>query len=106
MPLPLEGLKVLDFSTLLPGPYATQLLADMGAEVLRVEAPTRPDLLKLLPPKVGKVSAAHASINRNKQSIGIDLKSPSGAKLYKRMVDKADVVLQSFRPGQGEKLGL
>ena len=54
---PLKGLKILDFSTLLPGPYATQLLADMGAHVLRIEAPKRPDLLKVMPPMAGNVSA-------------------------------------------------
>ena len=106
MPLPLEGLKVLDFSTLLPGPYATQLLADMGAEVLRVEAPNRPDLLKLMPPKVGKVSAAHASINRNKRSIAIDLKHESAKDIIAKLVAEYDVVVEQFRPGVMQRLGL
>jgi crotonobetainyl-CoA:carnitine CoA-transferase CaiB-like acyl-CoA transferase len=110
MSLPLEGVRVLDFSTLLPGPYATQLLADMGAEVLRVEAPNRPDLLKLMPPMVGegkaKVSAAHASINRNKKSIAVDLKNPQAKGLIERLVAEYDVVVEQFRPGVMQRLGL
>ena len=110
MSLPLEGVRVLDFSTLLPGPYATQLLADMGAEVLRVEAPNRPDLLKLMPPMVGegkaKVSAAHASINRNKKSIAVDLKNPQAKGIIERLVAEYDVVVEQFRPGVMQRLGL
>ena len=110
MSLPLEGVRVLDFSTLLPGPYATQLLADMGAEVLRVEAPNRPDLLKLMPPMVGegkgKVSAAHATINRNKQSIAIDLKNPQAKAIIEKLVPEYDVVVEQFRPGVMARLGL
>ena len=110
MSLPLEGVRVLDFSTLLPGPYATQLLADMGAEVLRVEAPNRPDLLKLMPPMVGegkaKVSAAHASINRNKKSIAIDLKNPQAKAIIERLVAEHDIVVEQFRPGVMQRLGL
>ena len=110
MSLPLEGVRVLDFSTLLPGPYATQLLADMGAEVLRVEAPNRPDLLKLMPPMVGegkaKVSAAHASINRNKKSIAVDLKNPRAKGIIERLVAEYDVVVEQFRPGVMQRLGL
>ena len=71
---PLTGLKVVDFSTLLPGPYASMLLADMGADVIRVESVTRPDLVKSLPPMVGDRSAADLQLNRNKRSIAIDLK--------------------------------
>jgi len=103
---PLEGLKILDFTTLLPGPYATQLLADMGAEVLRVEAPRRPDLLRLMPPKVGKVSAAHASINRNKQSIGLDLKHEDAKTVIASLLESHDIVIEQFRPGVMKRLGL
>lgn len=106
MSLPLSGLKILDFSTLLPGPYATQLLADMGAEVLRVEAPSRPDLLKMMPPMVGKVSAAHASINRNKKSIAIDLKHESAKEIIHQLVEEYDIVVEQFRPGVMSRLGL
>ena len=103
---PLNGLKILDFSTLLPGPYATQLLADMGAEVLRIEAPKRPDLLKMMPPMVGKVSAAHASINRNKKSLALDLKHPEAKKIIVKLLEDYDIVVEQFRPGVMKKLGL
>ncbi|WP_323846595.1 CaiB/BaiF CoA-transferase family protein [Microbulbifer magnicolonia] len=106
---PLKGLKVLDFSTLLPGPYATMLLADMGAEVLRIESPTRPDMLRGLPPMVGEdqsVSAAHASINRNKQSLALDLKDPRAGEIVRRLLVDYDIVVEQFRPGVMGKLGL
>lgn len=103
---PLAGLKILDFSTLLPGPYATQLLADMGADVLRIEAPKRPDLLKVMPPMVGKVSAAHATINRNKKSLALDLKHPEAKKIIQQLLQDYDIVLEQFRPGVMAKLGL
>jgi crotonobetainyl-CoA:carnitine CoA-transferase CaiB-like acyl-CoA transferase len=110
MSLPLAGLKVLDFTTLLPGPYATQLLADMGAEVLRIESPTRPDLVKLMPPFVGsgtdKVSAAHATLNRNKQSMAIDLKHESAKEIIHKLLPEYDIVIEQFRPGVMQRLGL
>lgn len=106
MGLPLKGVKILDFSTLLPGPYATQLLADMGAEVLRIEAPNRPDLLKLMPPMAGKVSAAHASINRNKKSLALDLKHPDAKGIILSLLKDYDVVVEQFRPGVMQRLGL
>lgn len=106
MSQPLKGIKILDFTTLLPGPYATQLLADMGAEVVRVESPTRPDLLKLLPPMVGKVSASHASVNRNKKTIAVDLKHESAKEIVHKLVSKFDIVIEQFRPGVMARLGL
>jgi alpha-methylacyl-CoA racemase len=110
MSLPLAGLKVLDFTTLLPGPYATQLLADMGAEVLRIESPTRPDLVKLMPPFVGsgtdKVSAAHATLNRNKQSMAIDLKHEGAKEIIHKLLPEYDIVIEQFRPGVMQRLGL
>ncbi|SDK01873.1 CaiB/BaiF CoA transferase family protein [Microbulbifer yueqingensis] len=110
---PLEGLKILDFSTLLPGPYASMLLADMGAEVLRIESPSRPDMLRGLPPMVGgretgqeAVSAAHASINRNKKSLALDLKDERAGEIVRRLLTEYDIVLEQFRPGVMERLGL
>lgn len=102
----LKGLKILDFSTLLPGPFASMMLADMGAEVLRVEAPSRPDLLRVSPPFDGDQSAVHGYINRSKRSIALDLKKQDSVEIIKRLVKEYDIVLEQFRPGVMERLGL
>lgn len=102
----LSSLKVLDFSDLLPGPYATMMLADMGAHVLRVESPTRPSLLRNTPPMDGEESALHCYLNRSKRTIALDLKKPESVELVKRLVTKYDIVLEQFRPGVMERLGL
>ncbi|HEY5718521.1 MAG TPA: CaiB/BaiF CoA-transferase family protein [Motiliproteus sp.] len=102
----LSDVKVLDFSTLLPGPYASMMLADLGAEVLRVEAPDRVDLVRELPPKVGDSSVAHQYLNRSKRSIALDLKQPEAVALIHRLVAEYDVVLEQFRPGVMDRLGL
>ena len=106
MPGPLASLKVLDFSTLLPGPFASLLLADMGAEVLRIESPTRMDLLRVLPPHDQGVSASHAYLNRNKRSLALDLKQPEALEVIKQLLQDHDIVLEQFRPGVMERLGL
>ncbi|WP_339487139.1 CaiB/BaiF CoA transferase family protein [Pseudomonas sp. EL_65y_Pfl2_R95] len=103
---PLASLKVLDFSTLLPGPFASLLLADMGADVLRVESPTRTDLVRVLPPHVDGVSASHAYLNRNKRSIALDLKQAAAVEVVKQLVKDYDIVLEQFRPGVMDKLGV
>ncbi|RON53857.1 CaiB/BaiF CoA transferase family protein [Pseudomonas frederiksbergensis] len=103
---PLASLKVLDFSTLLPGPFASLLLADMGAEVLRIESPTRMDLLRVLPPHDQGVSASHAYLNRNKRSLALDLKQPEALEVIKQLLADYDIVLEQFRPGVMERLGL
>jgi alpha-methylacyl-CoA racemase len=103
---PLASLKVLDFSTLLPGPFASLLLADMGAEVLRVESPTRMDLLRVLPPHDRGVSASHAYLNRNKRSLALDLKQAEAVQIVLQLVKDYDIVLEQFRPGVMERLGL
>jgi alpha-methylacyl-CoA racemase len=103
---PLASLKVLDFSTLLPGPFASLLLADMGAEVLRVESPSRPDLVRLLPPHADGSSASHAWLNRNKRSLALDLKQPASLEIVKRLVMDYDILLEQFRPGVMDRLGL
>ncbi|MCM3113747.1 CoA transferase [Neobacillus sp. MER 74] len=102
----LKGLKILDFSTLLPGPYATMLLADLGAEVLRVESATRPDLLRDGYPRDGKDSVNHGYINRSKKSITLDLKKADSIDIVKKLVAEYDIVLEQFRPGVMERLGL
>ncbi|VVP22116.1 Acetyl-CoA:oxalate CoA-transferase [Pseudomonas fluorescens] len=103
---PLASLKVLDFSTLLPGPFASLLLADMGAEVLRIESPARMDLLRVLPPHDQGVSASHAYLNRNKRSLALDLKQPEALEVIKQLLQDYDIVLEQFRPGVMERLGL
>lgn len=103
---PLKGLKVLDFSTLLPGPFASLYLADLGAEVVHVESPTRPDLIRLLPPYAHGQATAHNYLNRNKQSITLDLKDPVNIELIKQKIAEFDIVLEQFRPGVMQRLGL
>lgn len=105
-PSPLSSLHVLDFTTLLPGPFATMLLADLGADVVRVEAPDRPDLARFLPPFDGDVSAWHSLLNRNKRSISLDLKQPAAVEVVKRLVQRYDIVVEQFRPGVMDRLGV
>ncbi len=107
MPGALSGLKILDFSTLWPGPLATMLLADLGAEVLRVEAPDRPDLLRYLPPYgADGEGAAYSTVNRNKKSLILNLKSPEAASVVQRLVAEYDIVIEQFRPGVLDRLGV
>ncbi|HSH04679.1 MAG TPA: CaiB/BaiF CoA-transferase family protein [Anaerolineae bacterium] len=102
----LAGLKVLDFSTMLPGPWASLLLADMGAEVLRVEAPTRPDPVRFAQPLAGEASAWHYVLNRSKRSLALDLKQAEGVAVVKRLVATYDIVITQVRPGVMERLGV
>lgn len=102
----LTGLKILDFSGLLPGPFATMYLADMGAEVIHIESPTRPDLVRLFAPYVFGQSAAHNYLNRNKQSIALDLKQAENIQLIYDKIQQFDIVLEQFRPGVMQRLGL
>lgn len=103
---PLNSLKILDFSTLLPGPYASMMLADMGADVLRVESPTRFDLVRFFPPMDGDTSASHAFLNRGKRSLALDLKKEGAIDIIKALIQEYDVVLEQFRPGVMDRLGL
>ncbi len=103
---PLHSLKVLDLTTLLPGPYTTLLLADMGADVLRVEAPHRPDTVRNALPRDDYSSAAHSYLNRNKRSIGLNLKCPAAVDLVKELVREFDIVIEGFRPGVMDRLGI
>ena len=103
---PLTSLKVLDFSSLLPGPFGTMMLADLGAEVLRVESPSRPDMVRMLPPMEEGISAVHGYINRNKRSLGLDLKKPESIEAIKELVKEYDIIVEQFRPGVMARLGL
>ena len=107
---PLKGIRVLDFTTLLPGPFATKYLVDMGATVTRVEAPDRPDLLKMLPPLVSmggsKVGASYAYLNANKSVLSLNLKSTAAQQQVHDMIKDVDVVIEGFRPGVMAKFNL
>src|SRR6187401_798211 len=102
----LQGIRVLDLSRLLPGPFLTMILADMGADVVKVEDPRVGDYLRAFPPAKGGVGGRYLAVNRGKRSIALDLKAPAGRDAFLRMVERADVVVDSFRPGVLDKLGL
>ena len=104
--LPLEGIKVVDLTRVLSGPYCTMILADFGAEVVKVEMPKTGDDSRAYGPYVNGESAYYMSINRNKKSITIDTKNPEGIELVKQLIEKADVVVENFKPGTMEKLGM
>jgi crotonobetainyl-CoA:carnitine CoA-transferase CaiB-like acyl-CoA transferase len=105
--LPLEGVRVLDLSRVLAGPYATMMLADLGADVLKIEHPERGDDTRHWgPPFAGSESAYFLSVNRNKRSVGVDLKDPEGLEKVKKLAASADVLIENMRRGALEKLGL
>jgi crotonobetainyl-CoA:carnitine CoA-transferase CaiB-like acyl-CoA transferase len=107
MKLPLEGIKVLDLSRVLAGPYATMVLADLGADVVKVEHPERGDDTRHWgPPFVGGESAYFLSVNRNKRSIGVDLRDPDGLERVRRLAAGADVLIENMRRGTLERFGL
>jgi alpha-methylacyl-CoA racemase len=103
---PLGGVRVLDLSRLLPGPYCSRLLADFGAEVIKVERPGGGDWLRYVPPLVDGESVLFRAVNRGKKSLTLNLKSDQGRAILLRLVGSADVLLEGFRPGVVERLGL
>src|SRR6476660_459444 len=106
-PAPLEGITVLDFTRVLSGPYCTMLLADMGARVIKLEQPGRGDDTRGWgPPFVNGESAYFLSINRNKESLTLDLKSAAARPVLDSLLERADVLVENFRPGTMERLGL
>ena len=105
--LPLEGVRVLDLSRVLAGPYATMVLADLGAEVVKVEHPERGDDTRHWgPPFAGGESAYFLSVNRNKRSIAVDLKDPEGLEKIRRLAAEADVLIENMKRGALERFGL
>jgi crotonobetainyl-CoA:carnitine CoA-transferase CaiB-like acyl-CoA transferase len=106
MSLPLEGIKILDLSRYLPGPFCTQMLADFGAEVIKIEDPKGGDLMRHVPPLMEGVSAGYYSVNRNKKSITLDLKKEEGKAIFRKLVASSDIVVDQFRPGVMDKMGL
>jgi crotonobetainyl-CoA:carnitine CoA-transferase CaiB-like acyl-CoA transferase len=103
----LKGLRVIDFTRVVAGPYSTSILGDLGADVIKIERPgTGDDSRGWGPPFVGEVSSYFLGLNRNRRSVAIDLQTPEGIELAKKLIANADVVVESFRPGVMDRLGL
>jgi crotonobetainyl-CoA:carnitine CoA-transferase CaiB-like acyl-CoA transferase len=104
--VPLTGVRVLDLTRLLPGPFCTMLLADMGADVIKVEEPGTGDYMRWTPPLIDGQSALFNAVNRNKRSVTLNLKSEPGRDLLMQLIDHADVLVEGNRPGVMDRLGL
>lgn len=103
---PLDGIKVVDLSVMISGPLAAMMLADQGADVIKVESPGLGDIMRFLGTSKGGMTGIFANNNRGKRSIAIDLKQQAGKDLVLQLVDDADVLIQNFRPGAMDRLGL
>ena len=103
---PLSGLTVLDFTIFLSGPFGTQILGDLGAEVVKIESPEGDPTRRMPPHFVGDDSAYYLSINRNKESVAVDLKQAAGRDLVRRLALSSDILVENFRPGVIDRLGL
>jgi crotonobetainyl-CoA:carnitine CoA-transferase CaiB-like acyl-CoA transferase len=103
---PLEGVKVVDLSVMISGPLAGMMLADQGADVIKVESPGLGDIMRFLGTQKGGITGIFANNNRGKRSLVVDLKQPAGVELLRQLVATADVLIQNFRPGAMERLGL
>ncbi|BBU39651.1 MULTISPECIES: CaiB/BaiF CoA transferase family protein [Aeribacillus] len=104
--LPLAGIKIIDLTRILSGPFCTMTLADLGAEVIKIESPQGDDTRQWGPPFIKNESAYFLSVNRNKKSVVLNLKDPKGKEILLKMVEEADVVVENFRPGTLKKLGI
>jgi crotonobetainyl-CoA:carnitine CoA-transferase CaiB-like acyl-CoA transferase len=102
----LKGLKMLDLSRLLPGPYCSLLLADLGMEVLKIEDPEQGDYMRMMGPSRKKESAYFHALNRNKKSMLVNLKSKEGKEIFYKLIDTYDILLEGFRPGVMDRLGI
>ena len=102
----LDGLRVLDLSRVLAGPYCGMLLADMGADVIKIEVPGKGDDARINYPIINGESAYFMNLNRNKRGITLNLKSEKGKEIFRELVKKSDIVLENYRPGVMDKLGL
>src|SRR6476660_3335138 len=103
---PLAGLLVADFSRILAGPYSSMLLADLGAEVVKVESPAGDDTRTWQPPVRDGVATYYLGLNRNKRSVALDLKDPGDVALAQELASRADIMLENFRPGGLARFGL
>ncbi|MCL5289860.1 MAG: CoA transferase [Firmicutes bacterium] len=106
MNLPLEGIKVLDLTKLLPGPFCSMILADFGAEVVKIEQPGKGDYVRRYPPFNKGFGSIFLALNRNKKSLSINLKEPAAKEIFYRLVQNADVILEGFRPGVAKKMNI
>ena len=106
MPLPLEGVTVLDLTSVMAGPYCTMVLGDMGAEVIKVETFPEGDSSRRFDPKVNGESYCFAVLNRNKKSLALNMKEPRGRDIFLKLASKADIITENFRPGVVKKLGI
>ncbi|MBI2878140.1 MAG: CoA transferase, partial [Candidatus Rokubacteria bacterium] len=106
LPEPLAGLKVLDLTENIAGPYCTMILADMGAEVIKVERPGAGDEMRRSPPFTNGESVPFLTLNRGKKSVTLNLKDSRGRDAARRLASAADVVVENFRPGTLDRLGL
>src|SRR5438128_10459992 len=104
--MPLTGIRVLDLTRLLPGAYCTLLLADMGADVIKVEQPGEGDYMRWTPPLIDGQSALFSALNRNKRSVALDLKTEWGRNSMIRLVETGHVLVEGNRPGVMDRLGL
>jgi crotonobetainyl-CoA:carnitine CoA-transferase CaiB-like acyl-CoA transferase len=102
--LPLAGVRVLDLTNIVSGPMATSILADQGAEVIKIEQPGIGDLTRYMGPSRGGLASIYTTVNRNKRSVAINLKTVEGRELLYRMVESADVMAQNFRPGVADRM--
>src|SRR5688572_7685885 len=102
----LEGIRVLDLTRMLPGPYATMVLADLGAEVVKVEDPRGGDPTRWSTRHRSGSSSTFQTVNRGKQSLAVDLKQPAGVEVFRRLAARSDVLVEGFRPGVMERLGI
>jgi crotonobetainyl-CoA:carnitine CoA-transferase CaiB-like acyl-CoA transferase len=106
MALPLDGVKVLDFTAIMAGPYCTLMLADMGADVIKIEAFPEGDGSRRFDPKVNGESYCFAMLNRNKKSVGLNMKDPRGKEVFLKLARDADIIMENYRPGVTRKLGI
>jgi crotonobetainyl-CoA:carnitine CoA-transferase CaiB-like acyl-CoA transferase len=102
----LEGIRVLDLAPLLPGSLCTQMLADLGAEIIKIESPNGGDNFRTAPPLVGTTGSFFHIVNRNKKGMKLDLKHPRGREVFLRMARESDVIIENFRPGTMQQMGL
>ncbi|VBB08326.1 Hypothetical protein LUCI_3670 [Lucifera butyrica] len=105
MSRPLSGIRVLDLTRVLSGPYCTMLMADMGAEIIKIEQPGNGDDSRSFPPFERGISAYYANLNRNKKSVALDLKDEQAKKVLRDLIKVSDVIVENFKPGTMDKLG-